>query len=217
MAETGAATSAQPSKLFASVFEGFDSEHRITVLDVGLGLPESLDFFSAYRCRLHFLDLFDEPVVCDPQHEVGELELQQRFSDLLQFPVGTRIDVCLFWDFLNYLDKHALRAFSAALKPWLHSGTRAHGMGVLNDQAALPNCEYSILAPNQFRIRPRQAVQGTCYPHPQAQLVQYLEGFEVRRALLLSEGRLELLLDASVEPIEPLDSLDTLDSIDALV
>jgi hypothetical protein len=48
-------------------------------------------------------------------------------------------------------------------------------------------------------------------------LVQYLEGFEVRRALLLSEGRLELLLDASVEPIEPLDSLDTLDSIDALV
>ena len=202
MAEVDAATSAQPSKLFASVFDGFAPEHRITVLDVGLGLPESLDFFSAYRCRLHFLDLFDEPVVRDPQHEVGDAQLQQRFADLLQFPVGTRIDICLFWDFLNYLDKRALRAFSAALKPWLHAGTRAHGMGVLNDQTALPYREYGILALNQFKIRPRQGVQGACYPHPQAQLLKHLEGFEMHRALLLSDGRLELLLDASLEALD---------------
>lgn len=197
MAEADAVASAQSSKLFASVFEGFDPEQRLTVVDVGLALPESLDFFSAYRCRLHFLDLFDEAVIRDQQHQPSELELQQQFSELLQFPAGTRIDVCLLWDFLNYLDKPALRAFSAALKPWLHAGSRAHGMGVLNDQAALPYREYGILGPDQFNIRPRRGAQSPWYPHPQAQLVKYLDVFDVHRALLLPDGRLELLLDAA--------------------
>ncbi len=189
--------SAQPSKLFAPVFEGFAPEHRLTVLDVGLGLPESLEFFSAYRCRLHFLDLFDEPLVRESQQEYDEPELVQQFADLLQFPEGTRIDVCLFWDFLNYLDMRALRAFSTALKPWLHPGTRGHAMGVLNDQTALPHCEYGIASLDQFNIRPRQGDQLPWYPHPQAQLASKLVGFDIHKAMLLADGRLEILLGAS--------------------
>jgi hypothetical protein len=68
---------------------------------------------------------------------------------------------------------------------------------VLNDQTALPYREYGILGPDQFNIRPRRGAQGPWYPHPQAQLVKYLDVFDVHRALLLPDGRLELLLDAA--------------------
>lgn len=197
-AQAVATPSAQPSKLFASVLEGFDPDHRLTVLDVGLGLPESLDFFSAYRCRLHFLDLFDESVIHEQQQVEDESELQQQFTALLSFPEGTRFDVCLFWDFLNYLDKRAVRAFTAALKPWLHPATRAHAMGTLNDRTALPYCEYGIAGPDEFTMRARPGRQGTCYAHPQAELAKLLDGLDIHKAMLLSDGRLEMRLGAAL-------------------
>mgnify|MGYP000564939165 CR=1 FL=1 len=39
---------------------------RITVLDVGPALSETVEFFSRYHCRLHFVDLIDAVV---HQHE----------------------------------------------------------------------------------------------------------------------------------------------------
>jgi hypothetical protein len=191
-----AVASTQSSKLFAPVFEGVAPERRITVLDVGLGLPESLDFFSAYRCRLHFLDLFDEALVRE-QEQLSDAELQQQFSDLLQASTDSPLDICLFWDFFNYLDKRSLRAFTAALKPCLHAGSRAHAMGVLNDQTVLPYREYGVLATDRFSLRPRSGEQGRWYPHAQAELSKYLNGLDIHRAVLLPDGRLEMLLGVS--------------------
>ena len=44
----------QPSKLMASVIPEPLEESRITVLHIGNAQPETVDFFSNYRCRLHF-------------------------------------------------------------------------------------------------------------------------------------------------------------------
>ena len=186
----------QSSKLFASLFEGFDPVQRLRVLDVGLGLPESLDFFSAYRCRLSFLDLYSDTVVAT-QRDANKEELREQFEVLLQFPEGTQFDLCLFWDFLNYLDKPALQAFSRALQPYLHGTSRAHAIGLLNDQTALPHCEYSIVSQEQFRLRSRAGEQAPWFPHPQAELGTKLVGLDIHKALLLADGRLEILLGVS--------------------
>ncbi len=195
-----ASATTQSSQLFSSVFAGFDIEHRLTVFDVGLALSESLDFFSAFRCRLHYLDLFDEELVRNPPtvEDCTDGELQQRFSELLQFPTGTRLDVCLLWDFPCYLDRRMLRAFTAALKPWLHAGTRGHALGLLNAQAPPPFREYSIVRSDQFSFRPRRGVQGDWYAHPQADFARSLHGLAVQRAVLLADGRLEILLGSTV-------------------
>lgn len=193
LAEAPVAAPVQSSKLFAAALEGYDPERRLRVLDVGLGLPESLDFFSSYRCRLTFLDLFAEGVVVE-QGELDKDELRQRFEALLTFPEDTQFDVCLLWDFLNYLDKPALQAFSHALQPLLHAGSRIHAIGLLNDQTALPHCEYSILSLDQFRQRPRQGEQPAWYPHPQAELGSKRVAWDIHKALLLADGRLEVLL-----------------------
>lgn len=199
MAITTAArtSSSQPSKLFAPLFRDIEPGQRLQVLDVGLGLPDSLNFFSAYRCRLHFLNLFDEGVVKD-QSNFDADELQQQFADLLRFPDDTRFDVCLFWDFLNYLDKPALRAFSRALQPWLQPSSRVHAMGVLNDRTALPHSEYAVAGLEQFSVRPRCGQQLAWYPHPQAELASKLAGLDIHKALLLPDGRLEILMGADV-------------------
>ncbi len=202
MAASPAAASAatQSSQLFSSVFAGFDPEHRLTVFDAGLAQPESLDFFSAFRCRLHYLDLFAEALVHNPPtvEDCTDGELQQRFADLLQFPAGTRLDVCLLWDFPSYLDRRSLRAFTAALKPYLHSGTRGHVLGLLNAQTPPPFREYAIMRSDQFSFRPRSGAQGQWYAHPQAEFGRSLHGLAVQRAVLLSDGRLEILLGSTV-------------------
>jgi hypothetical protein len=203
MATAAVPATIQPSKLFASLFEGHDPERRLTVVDVGLGLPESLDFFSAYRCRLHYIDLFAEPILRSLDGAAAddlpdEAQLEQQFVSLLQFPPGTQIDICLFWDFFNYLNPMMLRAFSAALKPWLHPGTRGHAFGVHNERTVLPYCEYGVQSLDELTSRPREGQQSHCYPHGQAALGRNLSGFAVRRAVLLSDGRLEIVLGAEL-------------------
>lgn len=202
MAASSAAVSAgtQSSQLFSSVFAGFDPEHRLTVLDVGLAQPESLDFFSAFRCRLHYLDLFAEGLVRNPPsvEECTDAQLQQQFAELLPFPAGTWLDVCLLWDLPSYLDRRSLRAFTAALKPYLHAGTRGHVLGLLNAQTPPPFREYAIMRSDQFSFQPRSGVQGSWFAHPQAEFGRSLHGLAVQRAVLLSDGRLEFLLGSTV-------------------
>ena len=120
----GSAVSRQPSKLLGSLFRRIDPEHRLTVLEIGTALPETVDFFSEYRCRLHFLDLYDVPFLQRPDEPLEGKELQQAFERQFNFPEGTKIDLCLFWDFLSFLDDPALRAFNDALKPFIHASTR---------------------------------------------------------------------------------------------
>jgi len=113
----------QPSKLFPSLVRSLDAKEHLTILEVGSALPETVDFFSRFKCRIHFVDLFSEPVVRELQQVTNPQELQQRFKEMLKFPDGTRLDICLLWDFLCYLDDPALRAFNNALRPYMYHET----------------------------------------------------------------------------------------------
>ena len=132
------------------------------------------------------------------QTELSEKEMKLGFQELLEFKVGTMIDVCLFWDFLNYLNRPALRAFSAALKPYIHPGTRAHGFTVLNVETPLRNQQYGIVDHQTISVRPAQTPQLDYYPHSHEELNHCLGCFEVGRGWLLPDGRLEILLNATV-------------------
>ena len=54
----GPVTSTYQSRLFGSLFQWLDVNRRLTVLDIGTALPETVNFFSQYICRLHFIDLY---------------------------------------------------------------------------------------------------------------------------------------------------------------
>lgn len=185
----------QRCTLLGPMMRQCDGEHRLTVLDIGDALPETVDFFSTRTCRLHFVDLFREPFVAE-QSNLSESELQQAFREQLRFPSGTRLDVCLLWDFLAYLDDPALRAFNAALRPWLSPATRAYGFGAHHLAIRLGHSRYGIKDAETLTVRERSGRQLGFHPHSQIEMHELLDGFVFERGLLLADGRLEMLLRA---------------------
>ena len=72
----------QPSKLLPSLFRSLETGRRLTILDVGGALPETVDFFSRFKCRIHFIDLFYEQVVWELQQISNPKELHHQFEKL---------------------------------------------------------------------------------------------------------------------------------------
>ena len=130
--------------------------------------------------------------------DVTETELADHLTRSFGFRKGTKFDLCLFWDFLNYLDDKALRAFNTAIKPYLHKNTRAHAFTVRTLDTSFSNQQYGINDAHMFSVRPRASDQARTFPHTQAILVNLLSSFDVDQGMLLPDGRLEVLMTASL-------------------
>ena len=187
----------QQTLLFPSLVKRIEPGRRLSVLEIGPALPETIEFFSQFKCRLHFAAMYTDPVLQMQMGESTEAELTDHIKQSFDFPEGTRFDLCLFWDFLNYLDDKALRAFNAAIKPYLHKTTRAHAFTVRTLDTSFSNQQYGIEQAHMFSIRPRKGVQARTTPHTQAILVNLLSSFDIDQGMLLPDGRLEVLMTAS--------------------
>ena len=170
----------------------------MSILEIGPALPETIEFFSQFKCRLHFAAMYTDPILQMQSGDYTEAELAEHFTRSFDFPKGTRFDLCLFWDFLNYLDDKALRAFNTSIRPYLHRSTRAHVFTVRTLNTAFSNQQYGIDQAHMFSIRPRTGKQDRTYPHTQAILVNLLSNFDIDQGMLLPDGRLEVLMTASL-------------------
>ena len=186
----------QPSKLLPSLFSSVEAGRLLTILHIGVALPETVEFFSRFKCRIHFIDLFSEPLVRELQQVSNYQELLHQFKKLLKLPDGTRLDICLLWDFLCYLNDPALRAFNNVLRPYMYNTTRAHGFGIHHLAIRLENKQYGVMEEDSLSVRMRQTKQLTTYPHSQVEMHEMLTCFDFERGLLLPDGKLELLLKA---------------------
>lgn len=185
----------QHSQLLSSLFEHRDMDSRLTVLHAGTALPETVDFFSQFRCKLFFIDLFSAL----PFAEVEEgPTLEQQFTTLLDLPAETRLDICLFWDVFNFLGSDAIAAFVEALKPYLHADSAAHFFAVYNLKAGQGDQLYGIRDVDALNVRTRTSTLPGYAPHPQSELKSLLKCFNFDRSVLLSDSRLELLLSTKL-------------------
>ena len=154
-----------------------------------------MEFFSRFRCKLYFIDLFDELTTLAASAEDTPPPLQL-FSDSLQIPADTRFDLCLFWDLFNFLDSEAITALQEALSPHLHSDSLGHGFAVHNRRTEQSGKLYGIRDFDQLSTRPRPAALPGYNPYNQGQLERMLDCFQVTRSVLLPDSRLEFLLRA---------------------
>jgi hypothetical protein len=186
----------QQTLLFPSLFKRIATDRRLSVLEIGPALPETIRFFSDYKCRLQFAAMYTDPVLQMQRGEFTETELAEHLTQSFGFQKGTRFDLCLFWDFLNYLDDKALRAFNTAIKPYLHKTARAHAFTVRTLDTSFPNQQYGIEQAHMFSIRRRPGTQARTTPHTQAILVNLLSNFDIDQGMLLPDGRIEVLMSA---------------------
>ena len=172
-------------------------DRRLSIFEVGPALPETLEFFSSIKSRIYFADLYSDPVVLEGRGELSEDELFEQFSASLIIPPGEQFDLCLLWDFPNYLDDVSLRAFSRALKPYLHARSRAHAFAVRTSDTRIGNQWYGIDQPHLFTVRKPWIRQDRIHPHSQAILINLLTCFDIDRGMLLPDGRLEVVMTSS--------------------
>lgn len=196
-------TEERPTQLLPLLLERLQEGRPLTVLDVGQGVGETVSFFSQYRCRLHFAGLFEVMEQAGPPEEGADRYYDDLLVRALRFPPDTRFDICLLWDFLNYLPAPALRAFSAALRPYLHRDTVGHGFGSFQTSTQyVPGTgkggavAYGVAAPDRLTARPRAGGQGPGHPHSRRVLADSLTCFEIVRGTLLKQGTMELLLES---------------------
>ncbi|MGB5485966.1 MAG: hypothetical protein WBN06_01095 [Lysobacterales bacterium] len=188
----------QQTLLFPALLKRINPDRRLSVLEIGPALPETVEFFSQYKCRLQFAAMYTDPILQMQSGEYTEAELAEHLEQTFDFPKGTRFDICMFWDFFNYLDDKALRAFNTAIRPYLHKSTRAHAFTVRTLNTSFSNQQYGIEQAHMFSIRPRVGKQARTTPHTQAILVNLLSHFDIDQGMLLPDGRLEVLMTASL-------------------
>ena len=188
------------SPLLPMLFDGFLNEpevaeqtHRLKILDVGPALPETVKFFGQFRCRLYFADLFEEQLL-RTDILLNEEPDENTYATFRTYPRDEQFDICLFGDFLNFLDQKALQAFNLAIQPFIHRGTRAHAFGMQNKAKSLSNITYGIQDYDVLseRLRPDLALEN--YSHSLDDLKKLLPCFNIARSRLLIDGRLEILL-----------------------
>jgi len=188
----------QTSKVLGNLFRNLDTGHRLNILEVGRVQPETVDFFSRFRCRIHVLDLYTELSNGAFEDDSGAKTLQRTFQEKFNFEPGLTLDICLLWDFPHYLDETRLRAFSRALWPWLSRSTRAHGFGVHSAATTLQNQEYGIVDLQTISARPRQILGVPRSPHPQSFMNEWLSCFSAGRGVLLADGKVETMMLSKV-------------------
>lgn len=200
------------TRLMPDLLEQLTSNSRLMVFDVGFGVHETIEFFGNRHCRLQFSALHESllvpPVIrsktafgqlADPgEHDAALYQAWlERFQAALQFEPRTRFDLCLFWDFLNYLDDQALKAFADALAPYTAPQTLGHAYILLKSDADVLNREYGIKSADQISVRPAQMVHLTNYARPQARVTSMMKGFVVKHSVLRRDGLLEAALKSA--------------------
>lgn len=182
------------ARLLPDLFRKIDPAKRLFVLEIGRAQPETVDFFSRYKCRLQFADLYAPPELLEKQGKRSEAELSVVFRKALEIPKETKFDICLFWDVMQYMTGPAIRALCGALEPHLHRQTRAHGLGVHSVLTASERAEYAITGADEFKLKDCRLPNLEYRPHPQAELAEMLTVFKIDRAMLMGDGTVEMIM-----------------------
>ncbi len=188
----------QQTLLFPSLVKRIETGRRLSVLEIGNASPESVNFFSQIKCRLHFAAMYEDPILQLQSGEHTEKELEKHLRKSLGFIKRARFDLCLFWDFPNYLDDKALRAFNTVIGSHIHNKTRAHAFTVRTLDTSLSNQKYAVEQAHMFSIQARTGRQARTFPRTQATLLNTLSNFDIDQGMLLPDGRLEVLMSASL-------------------
>ena len=166
---------------FALILRRCDVEGPFTVMDVGPGVSGTVSFFNQFRCRLYFLDLFDQ---------LPDAAVYAPFSDIR---AGVRFDVCLLWDYLNFLDEEQLTLFVLALRPFIHDGTVIHLIIAYSKSSPLQRLLYEVDESGSLILKSDDSVRVP-YPRTEAEVVSQWPQFTIERPTLRQDNRVELLL-----------------------
>lgn len=183
------------SQVMPQVLADVDGAEPLVVLDIGFGTPETVTYCSETErhCRLHFIGLKEllEREASLPGEDRGDEAWHDLFSEELGSLHEPRFDLLLFWDFFNYLDDPAVRAFNRALTPYVDRRSRGHGFLAPNTNTSVPARSYSLQSEECILIRPAAPLAAQVWQRPHGRLNNLLEGMDIGHSVLRYGGLVE--------------------------
>ena len=178
--------------LFRSVVEPVDSDRRRVVLDLGAACGRTVELLSQYQCRLDIADLSDR--LDELNAESTPEGLRNTAESLLPANHPETADVVLCWDILNYLNASALTALMSQIAARSRPGTLVHALIVYaaTHMPARPG-HYVPLKDCSLVSMPFGPDEREAPRYSPDELKQYLPGYTMERAMLLSNGMQEFL------------------------
>ena len=85
-------TQTQQTLLFPSLVKRIDPHRRLSVLEIGPALPETISFFSQFKCRMQFAAMYTDPVLQMQLEDISQADLVSHMRDSFSFKKGTRFD-----------------------------------------------------------------------------------------------------------------------------
>ena len=183
-----------PSALASSLTDNINTEERLVVLDMGQAVSSTIKYFSQYKCRLNFIDLYSEDFVLDPDKEMSHSQMVNLMRGAINLQQSVKVDICLFWDIFSYLSDSLVKAFIESLKEHIDSSTRSIIINPRDSRTTLPSYYYGISGPTSLTQSQRTGVQPCIYPRSHRALNDLIDYFVVDRGRLMSEGRAEYIL-----------------------
>lgn len=150
------------------------------MLDIGVGVPSTLEFLNQFGCRVFFLDLLN----------LDDESYKHRLGDYS----GSLFDVCLFWDLLHCLEPDQLHELNEALRPYLYSETVGYSICNVCNVVDAGSWEYRIADMNHLEVIASQAKHYRDWS--QTEFSTVFDCFSIKEDRLTREGSLEMLLQA---------------------
>lgn len=197
--ETEYTTLALPSLLDPLQEEG---EHA--VLDLGLAIGANVDFFAQFSCKLYVADLFralesrprDKTEEEEDEDDEEETLWAPIFEELLPYDEGTRFDLILAWDLLNYLDRSQIEGLSHRLSQFCHSGTTLFALVSTRKEIPGRPRSYHIVGHDKLLYRTANQSVRPCPLYKEPDICRRMAGFRVKSTYILRNGIQEYVFSA---------------------
>ena len=139
MAEHEEQSSYVASTLLPTVLSHTGSRRELRVLDLGVGVGQTMEIVSDQRpCQFFFADI--------GRHVRSSYDGSG--PGILPFivPSDVEFDICFFWDYLNLMNDQAMRQFAAEIDRYLGERTLVHGFLASDQRVPMPYRQYKFFS-----------------------------------------------------------------------
>ena len=170
------------TQLLPLLWERLSSRESLSVLDLGIGTVQSLNFYSSRDSCVYFADIDQELASSDTTPSLTV----DGFGGIDTF------DVCFCWDFLNRMSSEELGEFASNLLPHCNTQTYIHVFVAHTNVVPLRMKKFAIRSRSELIWRNANSDEVIERPKTHGELLRFFPNLNYGGARLMDENRHEL-------------------------
>jgi hypothetical protein len=180
-----------------AIMESLEDEQQYGILDLGPAVGVNVDFFSELSSQLFVADLLRTLESKHPAPAEEELDWDNVFEELLPYQEGTRFDLVLAWDVLNYLTPPQIQAAARRIGSFCAADALLYAMISTRKEIPAHSRSYHIVSSEKLVYKTSGRALRPCPLYKEPYLVRFMPQFRVKSTYILRNGIQEYLMTYS--------------------